>query len=67
MACINSNLEAVRLLLMDHNYDVNILLNQNNFLGDLLLQCNKSDFEIIKKIFKERKPCINSGTKIPLT
>lgn len=27
MACQNSNLEAVRLLLSDHNYDVNILLN----------------------------------------
>ena len=59
-------MEAVRILLIDHDHEVNILLNGNNFLCDLVTTCNKLDFEIIKKVFKERKPCINSGKKVPL-
>ena len=36
LACQTSNVEAVRILLMDHNYDVNVLLYEKNFLYDLL-------------------------------
>ena len=42
-------MEAVRILLNDHDHEVNILLNGNNFLCDLVTTCNKLDFEIIKK------------------
>ena len=56
----------MRILLNDHDHEVNILLKDNNILCDLLSTCNNLDFEIIKKIFKERKLCINSGKKIPM-
>lgn len=31
-----SNVEAARILIADHNYDVNILLYEKNFIYDLL-------------------------------
>ena len=42
------------------------MLNDKNILCELLNLCSNQDFEIMKRIFKERKPCINSGKKIPL-
>lgn len=36
LACQMSNVEAARILLTDHRYDVNILLYEKNFLHDLL-------------------------------
>jgi len=36
LACQNSNIEAVRQLIELQNYDVNILLNEKNFVVELL-------------------------------
>jgi ankyrin repeat protein len=66
LACQMSNVEAARILMTDHNYDVNILLYEKNFLHDLLTTGSFQDFSILKNIFKKRKPCINSGCKMAL-
>jgi len=66
LACQMSNVEAARILLSDHNYDVNILLYNRNFLYDLLNTASQEDFMILANVFKERKPCVNSGDKIAL-
>jgi hypothetical protein len=66
LACQMSNVEAARILLTDHDYDVNILLHEKNFLHDLLNTGGFQDFSILKNIFKKRKPCINSGCKMAL-
>ena len=51
---------------MDHNYDVNVLLYEKNFLYDLLKTAKFEDFSILKTIFEKRKPCVNSGCKMPI-
>ena len=66
LACQMSNTEAVRILLTKHDYDVNILLYEQNFLYDLLQKAELDDFKILTQVFKDRKPCVNSGKKIPL-
>ena len=66
LACQTSNVEAARILLTDHNYDVNILLYEKNFIYDLLNTANWEDFSILSNVFKKRTPCVNSGVKMPL-
>lgn len=66
LACLNSNTDAVRILIEYHNYDVNILINEKNFLVDLLDTAGYKDFNILNIIFKKRRPQINSGTKLAL-
>ena len=66
LACQTSNVEAARILLTDHDFDVNILLHEKNFIYDLLNTANWEDFSILSNVFKRRAPCINSGVKIPL-
>jgi|TARA_B110000305_G_C19314212_1_gene575539 hypothetical protein len=61
-----SNVEAARVLLTDHDYNVNILLYEKNFMYDLLNTSGFEDFSILSNIFKKRKPCINAGSKMPL-
>lgn len=51
---------------MDHKYDINILLNERNFLYDLLDSGDMEDFKILTKAFKDCKPCVNSGSKLPI-
>ena len=36
LACQKSNIEAVRILIESHNYDVNVLLHEMNFTAELL-------------------------------
>ena len=66
LACQTSNVEAARILLTDHDFDVNILLYEKNFLYDLLTTAGYQDFSILSNVFKKRKPCVNSGCKMPL-
>lgn len=54
LACQTSNLEAARILLMDHSYDVNILLHDKNFIYDLLNTASWEDFSILSNCFKRR-------------
>ena len=61
-----SNIEAVRCLIQNHNYDVNILIKEKNFLIDLLETAGYKDFSILNVIFSKKRPCINSGVKLPL-
>ena len=66
LACQLSNEEAARVLIEEQNYDVNILLYEKNFLFDLLNTGSFEDFRILSRIFKDRCPCVNSGSKMPL-
>jgi ankyrin repeat protein len=66
LACLNSNMDAVRILIEHHNVDVNILINEKNFLVDLLDTSGYKDFNILNIIFKKRRPQINSGCKLAL-
>jgi ankyrin repeat protein len=66
LACQLSNVEAARILLTNHDYDINILLYEKNFIYDLLTTGGYQDFNILNNVFKKRKPCINSGCKIPI-
>ncbi len=61
-----SNIEAVRTLIQNHTYDVNILIKEKNFLIDLLETAGYKDFSILNVIFSKKRPCINSGAKLPL-
>jgi ankyrin repeat protein len=45
---------------------VNILIKEKNFLVDLLETARYKDFSILNVIFSRKKPCINSGIKLPL-
>jgi len=36
IACQNSNIEAVRILIEQQNYDINVLVNDKNFIVELL-------------------------------
>jgi len=66
LACQNSNGNAVRILVEQHNLDVNMLVNEKNFLVELLDTAGYKDFSILNVVFKKRRPQINSGTKLPL-
>ena len=66
LACQNSNIEAVRILIEQQKYDVNVLLNDKNFLVELLQNSGYMDFSIMNMIFKKRKPQINSGKQLAL-
>lgn len=66
LACQRSNIEAVRLLIEVHGYEVNILLKEKNFLTELLQNSGYMDFSIMNMIFKRKKPQINSGSKLAL-
>ena len=46
-----SNIEAVRTLIQNHNYDLNILIKEKNFLIDLLETAGFKDFSILNVIF----------------
>jgi len=56
LACLKSNMDAVRILIEHHNIDVNILINEKNFLVDLLDTSGYKDFNILNIIFKKRRP-----------
>lgn len=45
---------------------MNILIKEKSFLVELLESANYADFSIVNMIFAKRKPCINSGIKLPL-
>lgn len=66
LACQTSNVEAARILLTDHEFDVNILLYEKSFLCDLLTTGSYEDFSILSNVFKQRSPCVNSGSQMPL-
>lgn len=66
IAAEHSNIEAVRCLIQNHNYDVNILIKEKNFLIDLLETAGYKDFSILNVLFSKKRPCINSGVKLPL-
>mmetsp|Transcript_87773 Transcript_87773/g.120904 ORF Transcript_87773/g.120904 Transcript_87773/m.120904 type:complete len:281 (+) Transcript_87773:977-1819(+) len=66
LACQNSDIEAVRMLIESHQFDVNVLLNNKNFMYELLQNSSYMDFSILNMIFKRKRPCINSGNKLAL-
>jgi len=66
LACQNSNIEAVRQLIELQNYDVNVLLNEKNFIVELLQNSGYLDFSILNMIMKKKRPQINSGSKLAL-
>jgi ankyrin repeat protein len=66
LSCKLSNDEAVRQLINEQSYDVNILCNEKSPLGELLSTACYLDFSILNFLMKKRKPCINSGVKLPL-
>jgi ankyrin repeat protein len=66
IACRLSNDEAVRQLVDQHNYDINILLNEKSALFELLSTSKYLDFSILNFLIKRKKPCVNSGVKLPL-
>ena len=56
LACTNSNIEAVRQLLELQSFDVNILLNEKNFVYELLQNSGYLDFSILNMIMKKKRP-----------
>jgi ankyrin repeat protein len=67
LAANYSAVDAIQLLIDEHDYDVNILINQKSFMIELLDNCGYKDFSILQSIFAKRKElCINSGVKLPL-
>jgi ankyrin repeat protein len=66
LACKLSNDEAVRQLIDHHAYDVNVLVNNKSAIYELLSTSCYLDFNILNFLMKRRKPCINSGNKLPL-
>ena len=66
MACKLSNDEAVRQLVDQQNYDINVLINEKSAIFELLSTSCYLDFNILNFLMKKRKPCINSGNKLPL-
>mmetsp|Transcript_23881 Transcript_23881/g.31995 ORF Transcript_23881/g.31995 Transcript_23881/m.31995 type:complete len:220 (+) Transcript_23881:852-1511(+) len=56
LACQNSNIEAVRQLIELQNYDVNTLLNEKNFVVELLQNSGYLDFSILNMIMKKKLP-----------
>ena len=66
LACRLSNDEAVRQLVDQQEYDINILLHGKSALYELLSTSCYLDFNILNYLMKKRKPCINSGIRLPL-
>lgn len=66
LACRVSNDEAVRILVENNGFDINILLNEKSALYELLSTACYSDFSILNYLIKKRKPQINSGARLPL-
>ena len=66
LACKNSNIDAVRILLELQKYDCNVLLQEKNFVVELLQNSGYTDFSILQLILKKRKPQINSGKTLAL-
>jgi len=66
LACQNSNIEAVLHLIELQNYDVNVLLNEKNFVVELLQNSGYQDYSILNMIMKKKRPQINSGSKLAL-
>lgn len=56
LACKMSNDEAVRQLVNEQNYDINILLNERSAISDLLSTSCYLDFNILNFLLKKRKP-----------
>lgn len=56
LACQSSNIEAVRQLIELQNYDVNVLLNEKNFVVELLQNSGYLDFSILNMIMKKKRP-----------
>ena len=56
LACQNSNIEAVRQLIELQSYDVNVLLNEKNFVVELLQNSGYLDFSILNMIMKKKRP-----------
>ena len=56
LACQNSNIEAVQQLLELQEFDVNILLNEKNFVVELLQHSGYLDFSILNMIMKKKRP-----------
>ena len=56
LACQNSNLEAVRQLIELQNFDINVLLNEKNFVVELLQNSGYLDFSILDMIMKKKRP-----------
>lgn len=66
LACQNSNVDAVRILIEQQKLDINMLVNEKSFLFDLLDTAGYKDFSILNVIFKKRRPQINAGNRLPL-
>lgn len=66
LACKLSNDEAVRQLVENQAFDINILVNEKSALYELLSTSCYLDFNILNYLMKKRKPCINSGNRLPL-
>lgn len=66
LACKMSNDEAVRQLVNEQNYDINILLHERSAISDLLSTSCYLDFNILNFLLKKRKPQINAGVRLPL-
>lgn len=66
LACRLSNEEAIHNLVDSHGLDINILLNEKNALYELLSTSAYTDFNILNYLMKKRRPCINSGIRLPL-
>jgi len=66
LACRFSNEEAVRRLVEAQQADVNLLLNDRSALYELLCTAGYLDFNILTYLLKKRRPCVNSGTRLPL-
>jgi ankyrin repeat protein len=49
-----------------HSFDINILLNEKSALFELLSTAGYLDFNILNYLMKKRRPCVNSGVKLPL-
>ena len=47
LACKNSNIDAVRILLELQKYDCNVLLQEKNFVVELLQNSGYTDFSIL--------------------
>ena len=56
LACQQSNIQAVRQLIEKQGYDVNVLVNDKNFIVELLQNSGYQDFSILNMILKKRKP-----------
>lgn len=66
LACQNSNIEAVFQLVELQTFDINVLLNERNFIVELLQNSGYLDFSILNLIMKKKRPQINSGAKLAL-